>query len=681
MVSIRIITHSSAYNISVAFLDVPKWLVDPPPTNPHGAWLWARWKARTDLIWLCNNILHYPDVSMKHHGLMISRMQQFPAPESIEEANEHDFYDSKTGTWTYRPLMTDEKFAPKRMPDPKRLPGKRRRLLLAARNTLKSTVNLKGHTIQWMLNYPDISIILFQASDESIAEVIDPIREFFHGQERMRDVFPEYCVDADKPFGQGNSFNLPCRTPGCVFDMPTIQGRSIYSGTAGKHVHLIKYSDIVNEKNSQNDEQLIKMTDAFYMSENLLTGSDFWVDVEGTRYSQNDLYGRIIHDEIQMQTRGLAFRYGGKMFFYRSDAEKAAGNHNKHRITEVHNAYIPDESRRTWDVFINGCYKRDYEKWGKPATYDYDDLECPLLIDPNGNNVPNWPERESLASLQTKARRNYYIFSCQQLNRPQQDPDGDAAFPVDILPKLLKPRSVFTHNVRVAYHEISVDTTQTTSNHSAFCAIVCAAVDSSGEVYVVEVDHGRFVGNDFVDRLIKMYEKYNLPYASVSRVLMEKIPYNEGLKWYLNRAMQMRNVHMPLVDVPRDSSESKVQRIKAMFGCRYRAREIHFVVPDWKDESGKITVPPKDDWPDWLKHLEQEMANFAEPRPLWYVDIMDAISDLFWGKEWHGREMARANPGQWRTDNWRKFFNIAPDELKPDKDPEVDNYYSITGGF
>jgi hypothetical protein len=30
-----------------------------------------RWKARTDLIWLCNNVLGFPDINEKIHGPLI----------------------------------------------------------------------------------------------------------------------------------------------------------------------------------------------------------------------------------------------------------------------------------------------------------------------------------------------------------------------------------------------------------------------------------------------------------------------------------------------------------------------------------------------------------------------------------------------------------------------------------
>ena len=57
-------------------------------TDEHVTYMRSlRWKARTDLIWLCNNVLNMPDVSRELNGVLVDRLQQFPKPVDEKEAN------------------------------------------------------------------------------------------------------------------------------------------------------------------------------------------------------------------------------------------------------------------------------------------------------------------------------------------------------------------------------------------------------------------------------------------------------------------------------------------------------------------------------------------------------------------------------------------------------------------
>lgn len=665
-------------------LDVPQWLVAPPPKDPKRAMLWVRWKARTDLIWFCNNILGYPDVNMKQHGVMVSRLQQFPAPRTIEEAAKLDRWDEETGRWYYQPLNCDKKFHPRRVPDPFKLPGKRRRLILDFRNSLKSTVNLKAHTIQWVINFPDVEIILFQSTVAKIKEVVSPVKQFFCNHDRFREVFPELCMNEEDSTSDA-TFTTPGRTPGCVFDMPTVQGLSMDQSQAGKHVHVIKYSDVVDEKNCKNPEILQEITKAFYMSENLLKGNRFWMDVEGTRYSPLDMYGKIIEDEMGEQTRAIAWIFKKKIHFYKEDAIKAAGP-DAHKIIEKRNVYVPTPERRTWEVYINCCWERDYAKFDKPPSYDYDDLKCPPLIDRDGNYVARWPERESAESLRSKARRDEYMFSCQQLNDPKAANDESSSFRMDIFPSLVMPMSVFRQKIRVAYYEMVTDTAEADHGKACYSVIGTGAIDSSGECYIIDVDFGRWLGPEFVDRMYKMYMKWDGGMRRVSRVTMEEVPYTKGLKHYIQRFESMKGMSFPMSWLRRPggkTSTGKTGRIKGLLGTRYSAKEVHFVVPD-----NQIN---EEDWPDWLKHLKLEMENFMEPEPLWYVDMMDAFADFFNGKAWQGREAGRPNAGQQLEDAHRMMFRIdnhptareatLPEYEQQDLVSANSDYWDCTGGL
>src|ERR1039457_5710477 len=109
----------------------------------------CRWKARTDLGWLCREILNYPDVSDSNggpwHGLhqpIIDILQHFPKP-TAEQFDNNDKLVS--GKWQYKSLLPLLK-----------LPGNRWMLSLDPLGFLKTSINVVSHVIQWIINNPDI---------------------------------------------------------------------------------------------------------------------------------------------------------------------------------------------------------------------------------------------------------------------------------------------------------------------------------------------------------------------------------------------------------------------------------------------------------------------------------------------------------------------------------------------
>ena len=160
-------------------------LQNVPPGMYHDLKI-ARWKARTDLGFLCREILNYPDVSTDEggpwhalHQPLIDRLQRFPVPSQ----QQFDTYDRlEHGKWVYKSLVP--------ILD---LEGKKRRLILDSRSFLKTTINCIAHSIQWILNYPNISILLLMGSGDRASAVLDEIKNHFKYNPRFRQLFPEHC--------------------------------------------------------------------------------------------------------------------------------------------------------------------------------------------------------------------------------------------------------------------------------------------------------------------------------------------------------------------------------------------------------------------------------------------------------------------------------------------------------
>ena len=317
----------------------------------------ARWKARTDLRWFANEILGYKDVSEEVHGPLLSRLQKFPSPDSVTIEQNDRFVN---GTWEYRPLIP--------MMD---LPGKRRLLILDSRGCLKTTLNAISHTLQWIINYPDIAIAIIQANLDKAEDIISEIKNHFTKNPRFRELFPEHCPDLKKveSFGTQAEFTTRARGRAVTRKEPTVRGASIEKGLAGSHFDLMKYSDIVDENNSNNAEICKTIFRKFVLSQNLLVSPRFWIDVEGTRYDEKDTYGEIIR--------------GQEM--------------------------LPEE-KRDWNIFVRGIFKKD--TGGKPRLYTYAEVRLPDLLDENKLPISIWPDRFPADGILSEYAMDPYLVSC-----------------------------------------------------------------------------------------------------------------------------------------------------------------------------------------------------------------------------------------------------------------------------
>jgi hypothetical protein len=158
----------------------------------------GRHKARTDLLWLSENILGMKKIVRHVHGPMADFLQKF------DDYQGEDVFNEVAGCYEYTPLA----------PDPVRVitKGTKRRLLLAPRGWYKTSLNVIAHCIQWILNFPDVTILLVHASQEIVEQVLASIKWHFWKNNIMRYYFPEFCAPIGiKEVGTQTQFNSPAR--------------------------------------------------------------------------------------------------------------------------------------------------------------------------------------------------------------------------------------------------------------------------------------------------------------------------------------------------------------------------------------------------------------------------------------------------------------------------------------
>jgi predicted phage terminase large subunit-like protein len=219
-------------------------------------WKTARHRARTDLFWLAKEVLGYKDLNERVHrpicDLFVKKDSKRPLPEQD---------------------------------------ALKKRLLLDPRGHFKTTLD-ECDVVQWLLNFPDIRVNVMTGTLELAKRMIGNLKRHFQENDKMRTLFPEYCVAAGKDFGAAFGFTLPNRRVTNLRE-PSVSVSTIESGKTGSHYDVIKCDDLVTELNAATQEQLQKVIDQFEYVWKLIEPYGY-VDVIGTRYDHSDLYGHIL---------------------------------------------------------------------------------------------------------------------------------------------------------------------------------------------------------------------------------------------------------------------------------------------------------------------------------------------------------------------------------------------------
>jgi len=532
----------------------------------------ARWKARTDLGWLCREILGYADVSDNNggpwralHQPIIDVLQKFPSP-SQKEFDENDVF--LAGSWQYKPIKPMLS-----------LDGGRRVLILDPRGFLKTTINSIAHTIQWVINYPDVAMLLFMGSDTKAADILGEIKKHFQYNPKFRRLFPEHCPQKNTgEWGTMNRFTTEARAKSNVRKEPTVMTGSIEKGAAGYHFDVIKFSDIVDENNIAGNG-IESVRKKFDISINLLVSPQYWMDVEGTRYHFSDTYGKIIEREISM----------------------------------------PEEDRE-YNIHLRSIYKRSVPGGEK---FKVSDMSYDWIRDESGEKICWWPERFPLKQLKQEEKNDPWIFGCQRCNWPTLDKEN-APFPVNNeFPKKIS-RENYVQNVRVAYKEICIDFASTTNQRSNYTAITVGAVDSYGRLYIEEIIHGKFLADQAVDLLFLTAQKHH---KNLRCITVEESEYLRGLMPTIQRKLDTvyrpKGIDFTIRTVKRGNRERKSDRIYKSLQPYYKKSDLRFL-EDIESQA----------WAHLLKEMEQFPASETD-------DILDTIADFLADKETYGREVVR----------------------------------------
>lgn len=450
-------------------------------------WKRRRQRCRTDLRYLCG-VLGYRDVSKEVHGRMYKHVQAF-----------------KGGTEPKRQINVKDGAGYKPLCSMWELEGPRKRLNLVTRGGLKTTILTQAHAIQWIINYPDIRILLVSAQLGRAKDFLKGIKEHFTKNDFFRFLFPEYCPKMNEhgkteDFGNDEQFTIPCRRiPG--IKEPTIRVASADSSVAGGHYDVIKVDDLVEDQNTRTPggiEQTRKFFGSLWplVETSPLPPGHGWLDVTGTIYHFSDLHQTIVTEE----------------------AKKA-------------------EDQKEWSVLHI------------PAMDSY----------PDGNAW--WPDRISAKALQKIERDPALgpgVLYPQYLLKPLQDKNGLITSRDDIrwIPRAilnqLRPRITWNVTVDLAGMGTSVG-----ADADSEC-LNLHGWGTDGRCYFDKIFLGRFDPDDVIN---KMFWLFNYE----PRIMFFKVEaeaHARILLPYLRKEQSKRGIFLPVMEIKRDNTVSKIHRIR-----------------------------------------------------------------------------------------------------------------------
>jgi predicted phage terminase large subunit-like protein len=522
-----------------------------PATSEVNRILAARKKARTDIIWLAKHVLGYKDVDPEVHFPVINSLQKFDELQGKDEFLPPGAF----------------KYTPKEGNPEEILSGTRRRLILDPRGFLKTTLNVITHSIQWILNYPNVAILIVHASGEKAEEVLQEIKAHFQSNPAFRYFFPEYCPRGSRgDWGTRQYFTTPARNQ--IRKEPTVSVGAIEKAMAGSHYHVIKFTDVVDLSNVGTKAQLDKVIYTFGMFRNLLISPRHWIDVEGTRYDFHDLYGRIIDNRFK-------------------DSQ--------------------------WQIMVRGVYKKDIPD----PKFTPEELDAPYLLDAQGRRISWWPKRfptEELERERTDPTTGEYVFASQKLNNPV-DLSEEKPFPLN---KLTWIEEEALKRVPMSYYTTTVDTADTVGEKSNYSCLTTCGWDRMGRCYVVDIRLGKFLPDEIVSQMFNIQQKYK-PRC----IRVEETAFVRGLWPSVGRMRDLSGI-FPVFDfIKRDNVTAKQERILSIQPW-YKAGEIRFSagLPEFVKERlvQELSRFPKTTHDDILDTLADQFQNRTffgpeKPRP------------------------------------------------------------------
>ena len=170
------------------------------------------------------------------------------------------------------------------------------RLYICHRGYYKTTIVTKVHSLQLLLNFPNIRMVLVHNKQDNSSDNLRTVKEYFLSTEVGR-LFPEY-IPSGKEWGNLSGFSVACKTD-IARSEDTIEAIGVGTEITGRHWDVAKKDDLVVEDSVTTDEQIKKTEDYDdrFNAGHFTSPKYKLQDYSGTRYHHADLYSKKKNDK------------------------------------------------------------------------------------------------------------------------------------------------------------------------------------------------------------------------------------------------------------------------------------------------------------------------------------------------------------------------------------------------
>jgi|SRR5579872_337621 len=376
------------------------------------------------------------------------------------------------------------------------VPDKQDFLLMASRNSLKSSVGLLFLTTA-VLCAPCLRLLLISETTKlsrGFVKAFRSIWEVGHERNRFQYWFPEYCV----PQGSGSVLEFECPLKHLPLPQATASAASLEMAMAGQRFSIAWVDDPVSNINTNTEELRIKGLETYDVLMKLreagggsavVTIGTAWVG--GSASVVGDLY-------FELQKR--------------NDRDP-----DKPLAVLVQPAWAVKETARNRDIL----------------QLTEDDIESLA-----------YPTRLSFKFLMKEARANIDLFYSQNLceYRASEEDKWVVTFTLDELQARVKPMSFFEGSpivMRVGSCD-SAFSEAITADKSAVVSALVFAHKGKNVAYILNVHAGRWKYSDLSIQIVQEFAKYN-----VQRAVIERLANWLELQAGIQRQAGIRGVVLP----------------------------------------------------------------------------------------------------------------------------------------
>lgn len=166
-----------------------------------------------------------------------------------------------------------------------------KKLYLIPRGHLKSTILTVGDSIQRIVNNPNTRGLIGSGSNSLAKGFLKEIKEHFEKNQLFRWLFPEWQSEKWEKWNE-DIIRAPRDLRTSKAKEHTIETAGTETSLTSRHYDWMKFDDIVNKETVTTKEQMEK-TKVWYKTTFSLLEPGGTIDIIGTRWHYNDLYGDI----------------------------------------------------------------------------------------------------------------------------------------------------------------------------------------------------------------------------------------------------------------------------------------------------------------------------------------------------------------------------------------------------